>query len=30
MDSLDLSALMKQLMEDLEEVEMYHQAPAGG
>jgi len=30
MDSLDLSALMKQLMEDLEEVEMYHQVPAGG
>jgi putative nucleotidyltransferase with HDIG domain len=30
MDSLDLKVLMKGIMEDLEEVEMYQQAPAGG
>ncbi|HWR69136.1 MAG TPA: HDOD domain-containing protein [Desulfomonilia bacterium] len=30
MDRLDLKVLMKRIMEDLEEVEMYQQAPAGG
>jgi len=30
MDGVDLDALMKRIMEELEEVEMYRQAPAGG